>query len=91
MQPSRDLDVLKRRLDAVSYFVNPRNAEVTSSFQDALKQIKNVPVSKDHKVTISLPDKTEHVKTFKFKHMFFSRFVLTACVVCNGLLSIMHI
>ncbi|XP_071811397.1 mutS protein homolog 5-like isoform X1 [Apostichopus japonicus] len=43
MQPSRDLDVLKRRLDAVSYFVNPRNAEVTSSFQDALKQIKNVP------------------------------------------------
>lgn len=49
MQPSRDLDVLKRRLDAVSYFVNPRNAEVTSSFQDALKQIKNVPVSKDHK------------------------------------------
>lgn len=43
MQPSRDIELLKQRLDAVTFFVNPKNAEVTSTLQDALKRIKNVP------------------------------------------------
>lgn len=43
MQPSCDIVILRQRLSAVTFFVNPRNAEVTSSLQDALKQIKNVP------------------------------------------------
>ena len=45
LRPSRDINLLKQRQKAVSYFMGLRNAEVVASLQDCLKHIKNVSVS----------------------------------------------
>ncbi|XP_077981938.1 mutS protein homolog 5-like [Glandiceps talaboti] len=42
MRPIQDIDVLKERQAAVAFFVSPRNIEVLTSLQDALRNIKNV-------------------------------------------------
>ncbi|KAJ8305871.1 hypothetical protein KUTeg_016416, partial [Tegillarca granosa] len=46
LRPSRNADVLNSRHEALSFFVNPRNIEVTSSLIDCLKHIKNIAVSR---------------------------------------------
>ncbi|XP_033111357.1 mutS protein homolog 5-like [Anneissia japonica] len=43
MRPSRDINLLRQRQEAVAFFMSPRNIEVVSSLQDCLKHIKNVP------------------------------------------------
>lgn len=42
LRPSRDLQLLKERQDAVAFFMNPRNSEITVSIADCLKNIKNI-------------------------------------------------
>ncbi|KAL5016536.1 hypothetical protein ScPMuIL_006125 [Solemya velum] len=42
LRPYRDCNLLKRRQDAIGFFVNPRNIEVLSTLQDCLKNIKNI-------------------------------------------------
>ncbi|XP_070564390.1 mutS protein homolog 5-like isoform X2 [Ptychodera flava] len=42
LRPSLDLDLLKERQDAIKFFVSPRNIEICTSLQDALRNIKNV-------------------------------------------------
>ncbi|XP_029213276.2 mutS protein homolog 5-like isoform X3 [Acropora millepora] len=42
LRPSRDVNLLKQRHKAVSFFMSPRNAELVASLQDSLKHIKNV-------------------------------------------------
>ncbi|XP_071511736.1 mutS protein homolog 5-like, partial [Diadema antillarum] len=43
LRPSRNISLLRERQEAVAFFLNPRNAEVTASLQDCLRNIKNVP------------------------------------------------
>lgn len=42
LRPSRDVNLLKQRQKAVSFFMSLRNAELVASLQDSLKHIKNV-------------------------------------------------
>ena len=41
-RPTYDRNILKRRLDAVSFFVNRKNEEVVHAIKEPLKHIKNV-------------------------------------------------
>lgn len=45
LRPLQDVSVLQQRLEAVSYFISPRNVELVTSLQDCLKNVKNVTVS----------------------------------------------
>ncbi|XP_071954087.1 mutS protein homolog 5-like isoform X2 [Antedon mediterranea] len=42
-RPSRDINLLRQRQEAIAFFMSPRNVEVLSSLQGCLKHIKNVP------------------------------------------------
>lgn len=44
-RPTRHLQVLKDRQDAIAFFCCARNFEVTSTLSDCLKNIKNISVS----------------------------------------------
>ena len=43
-RPLKDIDQLKCRHDAISYFVNPRNMEVVKTLEDSVKHVKNISV-----------------------------------------------
>ncbi|CAH1773170.1 unnamed protein product [Owenia fusiformis] len=43
MQPLKDMAKLEQRQDAVAFFANPRNIEVTSTLEDCLKHVKHIP------------------------------------------------
>ncbi|XP_074643458.1 mutS protein homolog 5-like [Tubulanus polymorphus] len=43
MRPLKNSQILKQRHSAITFFLNPRNAEVIASMQSCLKNIKNIP------------------------------------------------
>ncbi|XP_072019479.1 mutS protein homolog 5-like [Amphiura filiformis] len=43
MRPSCDIDMLRKRQEAVSFFASSRNSEITANLHDCLKSIKNMP------------------------------------------------
>nr|XP_020646346.1 mutS protein homolog 5 [Pogona vitticeps]XP_020646347.1 mutS protein homolog 5 [Pogona vitticeps]XP_020646348.1 mutS protein homolog 5 [Pogona vitticeps] len=44
MRPTRDLQVLNKRLDVIQFFLLAQNHETVLTLQDCLKNIKNVPL-----------------------------------------------
>lgn len=45
MRPLCDLCTLRERQTAIEYLSSPRNEEITSTLQDCIKHVKNIPVS----------------------------------------------
>lgn len=44
LRPTRNLETLKERQDAIAFFCSGRNMEVTSTLKEFLRDIKNVSV-----------------------------------------------